>query len=144
MATLILLLLSCVGCANGPMPPDEPLPSGPTPLSTAGDEIIELRVGATAAVPGTAATIGFTRVVNDSRCPRGVTCVWEGDAVVELRVQPREGETRLVELHSNERFERQTRIEEVTLTLERLEPHPDAERPVASEHYVITLRIGAR
>jgi hypothetical protein len=143
MAALVLLLLSCVACARGPMPPDEPVPSGPTPLSTASEEVIELRVGATAPIAGTTSTIGFTRVVTDSRCPKGVTCVWEGDAVVELRVHPREGETRLVELHSNERFERQARIEGVTLTLERLEPQPDAEGPASADRYVVTLRIGA-
>lgn len=106
--------------------------------------MLELRVGASAPVPGTTATITFVRVTNDSRCPKGVTCIWEGDAVVELRVQPRGGDARSVELHVNERFERRAPVDGVTVTLERLEPYPEAERPVPEGGYVATLRIGAR
>ncbi|MFD2551358.1 hypothetical protein ACFSQP_05960 [Bizionia sediminis] len=28
----------------------------------------------------------FTRVIADSRCPKGITCIWEGEVVFELEV----------------------------------------------------------
>ena len=143
MATLIVLLLSCVACAHGPMAPDEPLPAGSTPRDTAGDEVIELRVGTTAPVPGTTSTISFVRVADDSRCPKGVKCIWEGDAVVELRVQPQQAEASRVEVHTNQRFQRQARIDGVTVTLETLAPYPEADAPVPADRYVATLRIAA-
>lgn len=45
----------------------------------------------------------FHGVLNDSRCPPDVTCVWEGDAEVNIGVAPpiSNGDERLVVLHTN-------------------------------------------
>jgi hypothetical protein len=40
--------------------------------------------GQTAAIKGTDTRITFRQVREDSRCPVDVTCVWEGDAKIEL------------------------------------------------------------
>ena len=45
-----------------------------------------LALGKTATVSGTAFRITFNRVTEDSRCPVDVTCVWAGDAKIELIV----------------------------------------------------------
>ena len=45
-----------------------------------------LAPGQTAAVNGADARITFKRVLEDSRCPVDVTCVWAGDAKIELIV----------------------------------------------------------
>ena len=64
---------------------------------------LELSIGTPAADPGSKATFTFVRVVEDSRCPKGVQCVWEGDATIELRVAPERGEPETVQLHLNAR-----------------------------------------
>jgi len=43
-----------------------------------------LAPGQTATVKGTDARITFNKVGEDSRCPVDVTCVWAGDAKVEI------------------------------------------------------------
>ena len=45
-----------------------------------------LAPGQTAAVNGADARITFKRVPEDSRCPVDVTCVWAGDAKVEITI----------------------------------------------------------
>ena len=45
-----------------------------------------LPLGKTATVSGTAFRITFNRVTEDSRCPVDVTCIWAGDAKIELIV----------------------------------------------------------
>jgi hypothetical protein len=45
-----------------------------------------LAPGQTAAVNGTGARITFNQVREDSRCPVDVTCVWEGDAKIEIAI----------------------------------------------------------
>jgi hypothetical protein len=45
-----------------------------------------LAPGETAAVRGTDARLTFKRVVDDSRCPVDVTCVWAGDARIEVTI----------------------------------------------------------
>jgi hypothetical protein len=45
-----------------------------------------LAPGQTAAVKGADARITFKQVREDSRCPVDVTCVWEGDAKIDIVV----------------------------------------------------------
>src|SRR5436853_321878 len=59
-----------------------------------------LSLGKTAAVTGTPYRITFNRVSEDSRCPVDVTCVWAGDAKVELTITRKgaPGDVRIVSL----------------------------------------------
>jgi hypothetical protein len=104
-------------------------------------ERIDLRVGSTAALASGAVALTFVRVANDSRCPTGTTCVWEGDAEVQVRIQRRGSVAHSVTLHSNPRFIRTVSVDGVTVTLEQLLPHPEAERSVAADDYVATLQV---
>jgi len=45
-----------------------------------------LPLGQTATLRGSSARITFAQVREDSRCPVDVTCVWAGDAKIELTV----------------------------------------------------------
>ena len=45
-----------------------------------------LAPGQTATVKGADASITFKRVLEDSRCPVDVTCVWAGDAKIEIAI----------------------------------------------------------
>lgn len=141
MPVLLLALLATVACVHSTAPQVRPTPAVPTSVTQAAQGAIELRVGTSAPVPGTGATLTFVRVRDDSRCPTGVTCIWEGDAVVELRLQDRAGEALTVELHANPRFERQASALGVTISLERLDPYPDAGEPIAPDSYRLTLAI---
>ena len=47
----------------------------------------ELAPGAEATVAETGLHIGFKRVLEDSRCPAQVTCIWAGRVTVELEAQ---------------------------------------------------------
>jgi hypothetical protein len=70
-----------------------PMPPAVTQL----DRPFSLPFGATAVVRGGPA-ITFERVVDDSRCPADVLCVWSGMVVVALRIEPAGGETQTVEM----------------------------------------------
>jgi hypothetical protein len=50
------------------------------------DVTFSLPMGKSAVVNGTGARITFRRVTEDSRCPVDVTCVWAGDAKIELAI----------------------------------------------------------
>jgi hypothetical protein len=141
MPALLLVLLGTVACAPSTVPIPDPTPAAPAAVTQAAQGTIELRVGTSAPLPGTEATLTFVRVREDSRCPTGVTCIWEGDAVVELRVQPRTGQALTVELHTNPGPERQASAFGVTISLERLEPYPDAGNAIAPDAYRLTLAI---
>jgi hypothetical protein len=50
-----------------------------------GDEI-SIPIGETARIQGEQLQIRFLEISEDSRCPRNVTCVWEGRAVAVVEV----------------------------------------------------------
>ena len=45
-----------------------------------------LPVGKSATINGNGTKLTFTRVTQDSRCPTDVTCVWEGEAQIEVNI----------------------------------------------------------
>lgn len=94
-----LSLLACRGTsleesgASGP-------PLTPSVTTQLGEEF-RLGFGQTAAVRGTNVTVFFRDVLEDSRCPEDVVCVWAGNARIQLRVSDGRSMTDLA-LGSNE------------------------------------------
>lgn len=66
-----------------PAPPPAPTPDAP-PAPTSGTVVLGYGDEATVA-PGT--QLRFLRVVNDSRCPKDVQCVWAGEVTIEFELK---------------------------------------------------------
>ena len=116
-----VLLAGISGCAS---------PTDPGPATSA----ITLRFGQAATVGG--ARISFTDV-DDSRCPKGVACVWAGDAAVRL-----ESGAESVVLHTNGTVGAATsKLAGATVTLTEVRPEPVASNPAKKTDYEITLRV---
>ena len=62
-----------------------------TPEATPGTVVLGFGDEATVA-PST--QLRFVRVVNDSRCPKGVQCVWAGEVTIEFEVKSPSGKSR--------------------------------------------------
>ena len=91
-------------------------------------------------MPGRRGTVSFIRVVEDSRCPTGVNCVWEGDATVEVGVQT-VGLPERLQLHTNDRFAQEATARGLRVRLKFLEPYPKADRPVSPGDYRVVLSV---
>ena len=102
---------------------------------------LELGVGDTRPVPDTQVSVTFVRVVEDSRCPKGVQCVWEGDAAVEIRVASGGGEPESVQLRLNARTKGTVVAKGLHLTLQRLDPYPENGRSIKDSDYRAVLAI---
>lgn len=61
---------------------------------------VALKPGQTASLANGGA-LRYVRLVNDSRCPADVQCIWAGDAVIALHWVPATGAERDLELHFN-------------------------------------------
>ncbi|MEM7356627.1 MAG: hypothetical protein AAF657_37775, partial [Acidobacteriota bacterium] len=87
--------------------------------------------------------VRFIRVVGDSRCPRGVTCIWEGNAEIELVLRHQSDATLHLHTQGSGRHHRQASAHGFTLRLEALDPYPAKPEPIAPEDYVATLVLTA-
>jgi hypothetical protein len=103
---------------------------------------LRLAPGQSAAVAGTAMTVRFTRVLEDSRCPRGVTCVWAGRARVELAVRSTpNGPDRTMEVEVGSPDKGTVEVGGRKLIAEALEPEPQAKVPTSNDAYRLRLAV---
>ena len=80
-----------------------------------------LAQGQTATVRGTETRITFKQVREDSRCPVDVTCVWAGDAKIEIVIEPNgSGVTRILSITSPN----ETRVGNLRIRFVGLSPVP--------------------
>lgn len=90
---------------------------------------------------GSGLRVRFASVADDSRCPVGVNCIWEGDAEVRLAVRAGGGREAEVTLHTSDRFGREARHVGHVFKLVALAPHPQAETKINPADYVLTLTV---
>ena len=129
---ILLVFFLALQCA-APLPVDTP------PLNQGFD----LRVGESVRV-GTGQTIliRFLRVTEDSRCPEGAVCIWEGNARVELQL---ERERLLIpptiaSLNTGV-GPRSTDFAGYTIALRRLSPYPRIGEKIDARSYVAGLLV---
>ncbi len=134
---LSLLLGTVVAACSGS--PAQPGTDRSEQFAVPGSEF-QLRTGATAVLSGQALRITFEAVTEDSRCPAGAECVWEGNARVQLIVAARGGPSRSVGLNTTLE-PRQTDISGFTLRLVKLDPVPVLDAPLRQAQYVATLMV---
>lgn len=83
-------------------------------------------------------TVAFEAVLEDSRCPSGVVCVWAGNARVRLHLT-RAGQDTTVLLNTGLE-PRAVRIGQMRLELREVTPAPHAGDTTRTGSYRITLR----
>lgn len=80
---LSVVFLSLINCSSQTATNSDN--SAPIEVSQSGE--ITLKEGESKMIKDSGITITFKSVSQDSRCPEGVNCVWEGVAVAELEVK---------------------------------------------------------
>ena len=100
-----------------------------------GERELALAVGESAALGE--CRIGLVRLVADSRCPEGMTCVWAGDAEVELELSC-SGNSHELRLHTNLE-PREAEIEGWHVELLAVDPAPRAD--TAQDASAVRVRL---
>jgi hypothetical protein len=101
----------------------------------------DLRAGQLLAIDGEPLSIQFERVVEDSRCPANVTCVWAGDAIVRVRLSIAAGARETVDLHSKDAPDKELSFGAYRIRLVKVLPLRRDTSSIPPEHYVVTLVV---
>lgn len=88
LALAVLFSLAACQPQSRAAAPKAESPPAPTPAATPGAVVLGFGDEATVA-PRT--QLRFVRVVNDSRCPKGVQCVWAGEVKIEFELKSPSG-----------------------------------------------------
>lgn len=128
---LSLGVVLSAGCAAG----------SSNPVSSSLGDNFELHVGQSAIVGTEGLEVGFDSVSSDSRCPRGETCVWEGDAIVRVWLQRSDGTRQSLELHTASSEEKNASYDGYSIELVSLDPPAASGRSIAPTEYVATFKV---
>ncbi len=85
-------------------------------------------------------TVKFVELVEDSRCPEGVNCIWAGNAKVKISVSKNGANGQTIELNTNLQ-PRSVVYEGLTITLSDVTPHPKNNIKINRSEIAATLNI---
>lgn len=135
------LLMACAaGAVDSKIGSEKSAASDDTPRAVSMGQPFRLAVGENVLLGEEPLEIGFTGVASDSRCPKDVQCIWQGDAVADLWVVTGDGERTEIQLHTSEE-PRETVIGGHVIRLQDLEPYPVSTSPIAPEDYLATITV---
>jgi hypothetical protein len=84
-------------------------------------------------------SLKFSQVVEDSRCPEGVDCIWAGRAIVRIEIV-RDEERHIFDLELG--GEKATAVfQELRIVLKELSPYPKADEPLKPDEYSIKFEL---
>jgi hypothetical protein len=100
----------------------------------------QLQPGGEAVISGENTSIKFIRVTEDSRCPKGATCIWEGRAVclIEITHNGETAEYSLIEMGANEQAEQTVSGYSFTFNVT---PYPELEKEIHNGDYRLILKM---
>ena len=132
-AVIALVLAAPAACSPGAKArPDPPLTKADTLTIGAGQEH---------RVAGTPLVLRFARVREDSRCPENVTCVWSGNAEVELEARVGSGSP-VALLLNTDKGDRTRTVDRYAVELIALRPRPKAGNAIPPDGYEADLIVG--
>ena len=109
------------------------------------DEPFALEGGHQAIIRGEDLRLRFTEVLEDSRCPTQVQCVWTGQARIAVLVERAGGEPTTTEFNTNPapgQNVQTARVDQYTIALLALDPYPQTpDDSIALEDYRATLAV---
>lgn len=101
-----------------------------------------LQVGEQKAAANTSdMVVHFTQVTDDSRCPKGVNCVWEGEAVAELVLGKLGTDTLALTYRPGREKASVGRASGYSFRLLEVNPYPEKGNTIKKEDYEIVLEI---
>ena len=130
MKILIFSLLLALGAAQ-------------TPAGAGGVRLnkeFAVRLGQSATVRGAGLRAEFVSVLEDSRCPKGVDCIWAGNGKISLRLAKAGRAPATVELNTDLEPKSASYLE-YEVVLVKLAPYPQADEPAGRKRYVATLLV---
>lgn len=104
----------------------------------------ELGYGEQATIESENLTITFTKILEDSRCPTGVQCIWAGNARIKLKLEQPSAGAAFIELNTSERYESRSAYLTYTIELLQLMPYPDASQPMEASAYCAVITVSTQ
>ena len=101
---------------------------------------VKLRIAQEKTAPCTGIKIKFVSVVEDSRCPQGVNCIWAGVAKIKIQLRKAGKSAQEFELNTNQ-MDKSITFEGHEMKLASLTPYPKSGSAIKASAYSATITI---
>ncbi|HLT79778.1 MAG TPA: hypothetical protein VKZ86_02040 [Cyclobacteriaceae bacterium] len=135
----LLMALAAISCSND----NDSRPEGAMWSTIAEKDVIVMEPGTNYKREGF--VLRVDTIMNDSRCPENLLCVWAGNVEVRFYLQfiaPNKGSEVTFTLNANSSLERDTVIQGVRFALIDVSPYPKKDTPIPYEDYRVTVSVG--
>ena len=102
-----------------------------------------VRIGKKVSLRDTKLSIRFVSVIEDSRCPQGVQCVWQGNAKASFELSGIERKPSTVRLNTGIE-PKELEYSGYTVKLVKITPEPKSSERLAPRRYQATLVVSRR
>lgn len=104
------------------------------------NEEFEIRYGESVHISQYGVTIKFAAVEDDSRCPIDAICIWEGNAIVVLKLTNSTGEEKTAKLNTS-LDPKQVEFFSLIIELKGLKPYPKSDEIIEQKDYTAQLLV---
>jgi hypothetical protein len=100
----------------------------------------DLKINQKAMIEGEGLAVVFESVLEDSRCPEGVDCIWSGNAKIKVRSSKQKQTPATIELNTDVETKSSSYLN-YEIRLIALKPRPKADKAVQPDEYKATLIV---
>jgi len=128
-------LLGCIQHRDGDIPDTE------TSIMASPGQTFDIKVGQEASISSQQLTLKFLSVSEDTRCPQGTNCIWEGNGKVNIELTPTGQTSYVVELNTAISLKSEATYLNYQISLLDLQPYPTEGRTIQQPEYIATVRV---
>jgi len=132
----LVLLSGCAGGAGGGSKCETPVGQHPVLGNS-----FNLRYGEHSTLAGENLTLTFAQVLEESRCPVGVRCIWEGNARIGVKAERPPSRPATLELNTSGRYDKEATYQGYQVQLLNVVPHPAHGQALQATDYCASLKI---
>lgn len=103
------------------------------------EQKVTVQLGKTATESHSKVKVEFVELVEDSRCPADVNCVWAGNAKIKIKVT-KKGKSQTIELNSG-MANKDNAFAGYTFALEKLTPEPASNIRIDRNGYIAVIAL---
>lgn len=135
MLAFVVLLSGCAESSDSRLTCDTPA------VQPVLGESFNLRYGEQTALAGGNLSLTFVQVLEESRCPTGVQCIWEGNAQIGLKAEHPTSSSATLTLNTSSRYDTEATYQAYKVQLLHVVPYPKQGRSLEASDYCANLKV---
>jgi hypothetical protein len=137
---LLLICFSLIGCTHNT---DGYISDTETSITASLGQAFDIKVGQVASISSQQLSLTFLSVSQDSRCPKGVNCVWEGNGKVNIQLTSQGQTSDTIELNTATSLPSEATYLSYKISLLDLQPYPLEGSTIQQAEYRATVRVSS-